>query len=104
MSEKFPNSTFHGVDAYPVFPSEVKPQNCHFQLGNVADRLPYPDNYFDFIHQRLLIFGLTRSDWKNVRLLMELAFFSTFTYEHLGYQRTHSRFKTWWLFGNSRGI
>ncbi|KAI8144362.1 S-adenosyl-L-methionine-dependent methyltransferase [Fennellomyces sp. T-0311] len=65
MSEKYPNSTFHGVDAYPVFPNEVKPQNCQFQLGNVADRLPYPDNYFDFIHQRLLIFGLTRTDWKN---------------------------------------
>lgn len=66
----YPQSTFHGVDAYPVFPSEVKPANCHFYLANVADHLPFPDNYFDFIHQRLLLFGLTRNDWR--RTIQEL--------------------------------
>ncbi|KAI7861168.1 S-adenosyl-L-methionine-dependent methyltransferase [Circinella umbellata] len=65
MAEMYPNSTFHGVDAYPVYPSEVKPPNCHFQPANVAEKLPFPDNHFDFIYQRLLIFGLTRTDWKN---------------------------------------
>lgn len=67
MAEIYPASTFHGVDAYPVFPAEVKPLNCAFTLSNVAERLPYPDNHFDFIHQRLLIFGLTRTDWRNAR-------------------------------------
>ncbi|KAI9499067.1 S-adenosyl-L-methionine-dependent methyltransferase [Zychaea mexicana] len=65
MAEMYPQSTFYGVDVYPVFPNEVKPQNCHFQACNVAEKLPFPDNHFDFIHQRLLIFGLTRADWRN---------------------------------------
>ncbi|KAI9255178.1 S-adenosyl-L-methionine-dependent methyltransferase [Phascolomyces articulosus] len=65
MGEMYPNSTFHGVDAYPVFPSEVKPRNCHFQTCNIAEKLPFPDNHFDFIHQRLLIFGLTRTNWRD---------------------------------------
>ena len=77
MAEMYPNSTFHGVDAYPVYPSEVKPQNCHFQPANVAEKLPFPDNHFDFIYQRLLIFGFTRTDWKNVRGTSFL-FFSLF--------------------------
>ncbi|KAI8147487.1 S-adenosyl-L-methionine-dependent methyltransferase [Fennellomyces sp. T-0311] len=65
MAEMYPNSTFYGIDAYPVFPTGVKPQNCHFELANVSESLPYPDNYFDFVHQRLLVFGLTRAGWEN---------------------------------------
>ena len=66
MAEAYPNSIFYGIDAAPVFPDNVKPKNCHFEIANVAERLPYPDNYFDFVHQRFLIFGLSRAGWETV--------------------------------------
>lgn len=63
MAEDFPHSQFHGLDITPVFPEGIKPANVSFTLGNLAERLPYPDNHFHYIHQRLLIFGLTLPQW-----------------------------------------
>ncbi|KAL0077004.1 S-adenosyl-L-methionine-dependent methyltransferase [Phycomyces blakesleeanus] len=63
MAKAYDRSEFYGIDISPVFPEDIKPANTHFQLANITNRLPFPDNHFDFIHQRLLIFGLTRSDW-----------------------------------------
>ncbi|CAO3598500.1 unnamed protein product [Absidia cylindrospora] len=63
MAEDYPHSQFHGIDITPVFPENIKPANVQFALGNIAERLPYPDNHFDYIHQRLLIFGLTLPQW-----------------------------------------
>ncbi|KAK4520336.1 uncharacterized protein ATC70_008470 [Mucor velutinosus] len=65
MGEAWPNSTFHGIDASCVFPENIKPANVEFVLGNIAKEIPYPDNTFDYIHQRLLLLGLTDDDWDN---------------------------------------
>jgi ubiquinone/menaquinone biosynthesis C-methylase UbiE len=67
MGECYPRSTFHGIDASCVFPENIKPANVEFVIGNIAKHVPYPDNTFDYIHQRLLFLGLTDSDWTNVR-------------------------------------
>jgi ubiquinone/menaquinone biosynthesis C-methylase UbiE len=66
MAVTFPKSKFHGVDISSVFPDSMKPDNVEFLVGNVAQTLPYPDNTFDYIHQRLLMAGLTSEDWSNV--------------------------------------
>lgn len=66
MGETYPRSTFHGVDASRVFPEDIKPANVEFVIGNIAKHIPYPDNTFDYIHQRLLFLGLTHDDWENV--------------------------------------
>lgn len=66
MAEKYPHSKFYGADASAVFPESIKPQNCIFQTANIVEKIPFPDSHFDFIYQRLLIFGLTGDDWKNV--------------------------------------
>lgn len=67
VAKEFPNSTFHGVDITASYlPEGEIPENCHFGLANVAEKIPYPDNYFDYVHQRLLVFGLGAEDWDKV--------------------------------------
>ncbi|OZJ05290.1 hypothetical protein BZG36_01953 [Bifiguratus adelaidae] len=66
MAHAFPNSDFHGIDISPVFPEAIRPANTHFQIGNAAEGLPFPDNYFDFVFQRLLLASYTLDNWKFV--------------------------------------
>ncbi|KAL7319725.1 hypothetical protein PS15m_002826 [Mucor circinelloides] len=65
MGETYPNSKFHGIDASSVFPESIKPSNVEFCVTNIAEKIPFSDNTFDYIHQRLLILGLTNDDWEN---------------------------------------
>ncbi|GAA5811118.1 hypothetical protein MFLAVUS_004547 [Mucor flavus] len=53
MAKEYPNSEFRGVD----------PDNCEFVIGNITETLPYKDDTFDFIHQRILLVGLANSNW-----------------------------------------
>lgn len=66
MAETFPKSKFHGVDCSCVFPENIKPANVDFAISNIAKEVPFPNNYFDYIFQRLLFLGLTGDDWDNV--------------------------------------
>lgn len=66
MAEAYPHSKFYGIDASCVFPEDIKPANVEFVIGNIAKELPYEENFFDYIHQRLLILGLTDEDWTSV--------------------------------------
>ncbi|CAO3574429.1 unnamed protein product [Mortierella alpina] len=66
MAHEFPKAEIYGVDISSIFPAEIKPKNCHFQLCNILDGLPFPDNYFDFIYQRLLVYALTPAQRKQV--------------------------------------
>jgi ubiquinone/menaquinone biosynthesis C-methylase UbiE len=66
MGETYPRSKFHGIDASCVFPENIKPANVEFVIGNIAKHIPYSDDTFDYIHQRLLFLGLTDSDWVSV--------------------------------------
>ncbi|KAI9366264.1 S-adenosyl-L-methionine-dependent methyltransferase [Pilaira anomala] len=65
MGENYPQSKFYGIDASRVFPEDIKPANVDFVIGNIAKHIPFPDNTFDYIHQRLLFLGLTNNDWEN---------------------------------------
>ncbi|KAF9346904.1 hypothetical protein BGX34_003545 [Mortierella sp. NVP85] len=66
MAHEFPKAQVYGVDISAIFPATIKPSNCHFQLCNILDGLPFPDNYFDFIYQRLLVYALTPAQRKQV--------------------------------------
>ncbi|KAI7851536.1 S-adenosyl-L-methionine-dependent methyltransferase [Circinella umbellata] len=66
MSEMYPQSKFYGVDISLVFPTQIKPKNCEFSLHNLAEPLPFPDNYFRFVHQRLLVMGHLKADWPKI--------------------------------------
>ncbi|KAI8338824.1 S-adenosyl-L-methionine-dependent methyltransferase [Blakeslea trispora] len=65
IGENYPRSRIYGVDASCVFPENVKPANVEFAIGNIAKRIPHEDCMFHYIHQRLLIMGLTDEDWTN---------------------------------------
>lgn len=77
----YPASNFIGTDVSPRFPESIKPKNCTFQVYNVTLPSPFPENYFGYVHQRLLILGLLKDDWPKVndlfhlRVLHELTFF-----------------------------
>ncbi|KAF9102135.1 hypothetical protein BGX27_011169 [Mortierella sp. AM989] len=66
MAHEFPKADVYGVDISAIFPAEIKPSNCHFQLCNILEGLPFPDNYFDFIYQRLLVYALSPAQRKQV--------------------------------------
>ncbi|KAL9539216.1 hypothetical protein MBANPS3_010399 [Mucor bainieri] len=56
MATEFPNTEFYGIDDCPLFPTHIKPSNSHFLLHNILKGLPYPDNEFDYVHMRMMIF------------------------------------------------
>jgi ubiquinone/menaquinone biosynthesis C-methylase UbiE len=78
MGETFPKSKFHGIDITGVFPESIMPANVDFTIGNISKHIPYPDNTFDYVHQRLLFAGLTHENWESVRA------YSTLLHYHIG--------------------
>ncbi|KAI8143711.1 S-adenosyl-L-methionine-dependent methyltransferase [Fennellomyces sp. T-0311] len=66
MAGEYPESKFYGLDISPVFPTEGKPANTEFKVHNIAEEPAFPENYFDFIHQRLLVMGLRKAEWQTV--------------------------------------
>jgi hypothetical protein len=63
MAAEFPECEFLGVDIAPLQPTTVLPQNCSFELTNVLEGIPKPNNYFDYIHQRFLIAAIPAAKW-----------------------------------------
>ncbi|KAF9427310.1 hypothetical protein BGZ94_005139, partial [Podila epigama] len=56
-----------GIDMSPMFPSTIIPSNCSFLQHNILEaRLPFPDNHFDFVHQRFLAAALSPTHWTTV--------------------------------------
>ncbi|KAI9322160.1 S-adenosyl-L-methionine-dependent methyltransferase [Dichotomocladium elegans] len=61
-----PNAHVTGIDMADMFPTTIRPENVTFQLCNILDGLPYPDNTFDFVHMRQLIVALRGTEWPMV--------------------------------------
>ncbi|HLI07355.1 MAG TPA: methyltransferase domain-containing protein [Ktedonobacteraceae bacterium] len=67
MAEEFPQAELIGVDRTLPEPGKVAfPPNCHFQVGNTLNGLPFEDGAFDFVHQRLLLFTIPQAYWQQV--------------------------------------
>lgn len=71
MANEFPDATITGIDMSAMFPTTIIPENCRFLQHNIQHPFPFPDNSFDFVHQRLLVAGLTPDDWKKVMTELE---------------------------------
>jgi hypothetical protein len=54
---------FYGVDIQPVFPTEIKPANLQFFVADLTDRVPFEDQYFDYIRISLLNWCLSADEW-----------------------------------------
>ncbi|KAJ3105480.1 hypothetical protein HK100_003892, partial [Physocladia obscura] len=71
LNEQYPNALYYGVDiAQDVLEAATKTKNMKYQFGNVLERLPFPDNTFDYVHQRLLVFGMPKNQY--VAVIREL--------------------------------
>ncbi|KAJ3392786.1 hypothetical protein HDU84_003525 [Entophlyctis sp. JEL0112] len=60
------SSHFHGVDI-TLNPSNLGTVcGAKIVFGDVTDRLPYPDNMFDYVHQRALVLAIPKQKWPHV--------------------------------------
>ncbi|RHZ83325.1 hypothetical protein Glove_97g92 [Diversispora epigaea] len=66
MASNYPNTQFTGLDISPIQPSEIKPKNVNFVISNVLNRLPFENDTFDYIFQRLLFLALPKDRWPDV--------------------------------------
>jgi hypothetical protein len=64
MATEFPECEFLGIDIAPLQPITVLPRNCSFELANVLEGIPKPDNYFDYVRHRLLVGAIPADKWK----------------------------------------
>ncbi|CAG8499761.1 5919_t:CDS:2, partial [Gigaspora rosea] len=62
----YPLAKVIGLDISPHQPTQIIPKNFEFIKANTQERLPFDDNTFDFVFQRLLIIGYTKETWPNV--------------------------------------
>ncbi|CAB4439176.1 unnamed protein product [Rhizophagus irregularis] len=72
-AERFPMSTFIGVDASLYFPlvPKVKFMNAHFLKTDILEGLALEDNTFDFVHLRCITLIFTDEEWSN-KVIKEL--------------------------------
>lgn len=66
MAKEFPKSSFHGVDMTAHEFTKEKLPNFEFTVGNLLEGLPFEDNTFDYVYQRLLFLGLNDEGWTKV--------------------------------------
>lgn len=66
VARLFPSSVVVGIDLSASSFKEPTPQNCLLRLGNVVTGLPFPDEFFSYTHQRLLVAGITAENWPRV--------------------------------------
>ncbi len=67
MATIFPDANVVGLDLNPppaeTGASAVRADNFTFVLGNMLEGLPFPDNSFDFVHQRRVSVALPTNQW-----------------------------------------
>ncbi|KAJ1558324.1 hypothetical protein HK096_002251, partial [Nowakowskiella sp. JEL0078] len=61
---KYPLSEFHALDNLKTITKEVESlPNVFFETRDILKGLPYPDNHFDAVFQRFLVFGIPKVRW-----------------------------------------
>ncbi|RUS18044.1 S-adenosyl-L-methionine-dependent methyltransferase [Endogone sp. FLAS-F59071] len=63
MAKDYPASDFTGTDIAHAFLKTNVPPNCKFIQVDTLKGLPFPDNTFDYVFQRLLWSSFSRADW-----------------------------------------
>lgn len=71
MARQFPRANVVGLDLAPPAPTSAAvtqgqdrpPDNYVFVQGDVTKGLPFADDSFDFVHQRLVVMGLPLAQW-----------------------------------------
>ena len=63
-AQQFPLAQIYGLDL--DLPTLSLPENCTFTQGDLLDGLPFANEMFDFVHQRMLILGVPLDNWPGV--------------------------------------
>jgi ubiquinone/menaquinone biosynthesis C-methylase UbiE len=71
MARLFPSALVVGIDLSALSFKGSTPENCLLRTANVLTGLPFPDAFFSFTHQRLLVAAITAENWP--RVIRELA-------------------------------
>ncbi|CAG8831970.1 32510_t:CDS:2, partial [Gigaspora margarita] len=50
---------------------DIVPSNCKIYCVNILEGLPFPDNYFDYVHCRCTLAGFNINDW-NTKIIPEI--------------------------------
>jgi SAM-dependent methyltransferase len=66
MARLFPASLVVGIDLSASSFKQPTPENCLLRVGNVLTGLPFPDAFFSYTHQRLLVAAITADKWSGV--------------------------------------
>ncbi|CEP10542.1 hypothetical protein [Parasitella parasitica] len=66
MATEFPDSQFYGIDILANYPKLVKPANTFFSQQDILKGLPYPDDYFEYIHMRQVYSCFSEEDWATI--------------------------------------
>jgi len=65
MAQDFPEAQIVGIDLQEVQRPD-RPENYMFVQCNLLDGIPFPNNYFDFVHMRFLINAIPKAMWPTV--------------------------------------
>jgi len=63
MATNHPNVEFTGIDISPIQPSQIKPKDFTFIQANLFGGLPFADDSFEFVFQRLLVGAIPKNKW-----------------------------------------
>lgn len=71
LARQFPGANVIGMDVAPPpvdmsAAPDARPENYAFVQGNALERIPFPDNSFDFVHQRFLALAIPAARWPGV--------------------------------------
>ena len=65
MATDYPHVEITGIDMSPIQP-KIKPDNFTFVQANLLDGLPFEDDTFDYVFQRILVSSIPRDKWPSV--------------------------------------
>ena len=66
MATNFHHAEFTGIDISPIQPLQVKPNNFNFIKADLLEGLPFPDDTFDFVFQRLMVGSIPKNKWPSI--------------------------------------
>ncbi|WP_052889340.1 class I SAM-dependent methyltransferase [Thermogemmatispora carboxidivorans] len=66
LAQQFPQAEVIGVDVEQAKSTSRMPSNYRFVRGDVLQGLPFEENTFDFVHQRLLLLAIPLAAWPGV--------------------------------------
>jgi len=63
VARQYPKTIVSGLDLSPIQPTDDIPINCEFFVGDLNDGLHFDDGSLDLVHSRILMAGVTRTQW-----------------------------------------